>query len=174
MHFGELSLAQRQYVQHINDRLMVIERHVKREALALIAQLDARVHNPVDWLSDYEIELEVSFWLREDDPAFKEDDDNILATLHESLKRLCYPEDNWGLDDGDNHNIAQYIDGHPMQGEFHCWLYHCLYDHTPLGWEDLLRIGHIWVNMPVIYQHTSAMVSGTCLFDRDTTEDRRA
>ena len=61
MHFGELSLDQRQYVQRINDRLMVIERHVKREALALIAQLDARVHNPDDWLSDYELELEVSF-----------------------------------------------------------------------------------------------------------------
>ena len=36
MHFGELSRDQRQYVQQINERLMVIERHVKREALALI------------------------------------------------------------------------------------------------------------------------------------------
>src|SRR5207253_2920638 len=111
MHYGELSLTQRQYVQHINDRLMVIERHVKREALDLIAQLEARVHDPANWLSDYEMELEVTFWLREDDPAFQEDDDNILATLRESLKRLRHPEDRWGLDDGDNHNIAQYIDG---------------------------------------------------------------
>jgi len=63
----------------------VIERHVKREALAVIAQLDARVHHPDDWLSDYELELKVSFWLREDDPAYQEDDDNILMTLHESL-----------------------------------------------------------------------------------------
>ena len=55
-----------------------------------------------------------------------------------------------------------------MQDEFHCWLYHCLYDHTPLGWEALLRIGHIWVNLSVIYQHTAAMMSGMCLFDRDT------
>jgi hypothetical protein len=41
-----------------------------------------------------------------------------------------------------------------MQGECHCWLYHCLYDHTDLRFDDMLRIGHIWVNMPVIYQHT--------------------
>ena len=158
MHFGELSLIQRQYVQRLNKKLAAIERQVKREALAVITQLEARVHDPDDWLSDYEIELEVSFWLREDDPAFKEDDDNILVTLRESLKRLRHPEDRWGLDDGDNHNIAQYIDGHPMQGESHCWLYHCLYDHTPLGWEDLLRVGHIWVNLSVIYQHTSVVV----------------
>jgi len=45
-----------------------------------------------------------------------------------------------------------------MQGECHCWLYHCLYDHTPLVWEDLLRMGHIWVNLSVIYQHTAVVV----------------
>ena len=153
-----ISDVQWQYVQHINDRLMVIERHVKRETLSLIAQLEARVLNPDDWLSDYELELEVTFWLREDDPAFKEEDDNILATLHESLKRLRHPEDHWGLDDGVNYNIAHAIDGHPMQDEFHCWLYHCLYDHTPLTPEGLLRIGHIWVNISVIYQHTAVVV----------------
>jgi hypothetical protein len=42
-----------------------------------------------------------------------------------------------------------------MQGEFHCWLYHCLYYHTGLRWDDLLRIGHIWINMQVRYQHTA-------------------
>ncbi len=166
MHASELALAQRQYLQRINDKLAVIERHVKREALDRIAQLDARVHHPDDWLSDYELELEVSFWLREDDPAFKEDDDNILVTLKESLKLtlkeslkpLRDPADYFGIDDGINHNAFQQRDGHPMQGEFHCWLYHCLYDHTDLWFDDMLRIGHIWVNMPVTYQHTSVVV----------------
>jgi hypothetical protein len=88
MGWSEFSTAQREYVQCINDRLMLIERQVKREALALIAQLEARVHDPDDWLSDYEIELEVSFWLREDEPAYKEEDDNILVTLREYLTLL--------------------------------------------------------------------------------------
>jgi len=165
MGWSEFSAAQREYVQCINDRLMLIERQVKREALALIAQLEARVHDPDDWLSDYEIELEVSFWLREDEPAYKEDDDNILVTFREYLTLLRTPAYECALDDGVNHNIAHSMDGHPMQGEFHCWLYHCLYDHTPLAPEDLLRIGHILVNLSVIYQHASAMVQGTCLFD---------
>jgi len=162
------SADQRQYVQRINDRLMVIERQVKREALALIAQLEARVHDPDDWLSDYDIELAVSFLLREDDPAYKEDNDNILATLKEHLTLLRTSAYECALDDGVNHNIAHAIDGHPMQGEFHCWLYHCLYDHTPLTPEDLLQIGHVLVNLSVIYQHASSMVQGTCLLDRDT------
>ena len=101
----------------------------------------------------------MTFWLREDDPAFKEDDANILATLKEDLKRLHHPEEDFGIDDGMHHNPFQGRDGHPLQGEFHYWLYHGLYDHTALWFDAMLRIGRIWVNMPVIYQHTSAVVA---------------
>ena len=156
MHAQELSSAQRQYLQTINARLAVIEQHVKREARALITQLEVRVQDPVDWLHDYELELDVSFWLREDDPAYQTDDDNILVTLKDYLKGLGDPE-HIGMGDGNNYNKFQWREGHPMQGEFHCWLYHCLYDHTGLPWDDLLRIGHIWVDMRVLYQHTSAV-----------------
>jgi hypothetical protein len=155
MHTHALSPEERQYLQHLNDRLAVIERQVKREALSLITTLEARVHDPADWLFDYEIELEVSFWLREDDPAYQEEDDNILVTLKEYLKGLRNPAHDFGIDDGMNHNEFQWGDGHPMQGEFHCWLYHCLYDHTDLWFEDMLRIGHIWVDLKVLYQHKS-------------------
>ena len=153
MEMNALSSDQRQYLQRLNDRLTVIEQQVTREALALFAQLDARVQDPQDWLSDYEIELEVRFWLREDDPAYQEDDDNILATLKEHLKLQRHLPEPFGIDDGINHNIFQGMDGHPMQGEFHCWLYHCLYDHTDLWFNDMLRIGHIWVELQVLYQH---------------------
>ena len=151
---GVTGVAAAWYLQRAGHEVTVIERQVKREALALITALEARVHDPADWLSDYELELEVSFWLREDDPAFKEDDDNILVTLKEYLTLLRTSAYECALDDGMNHNPFQQRDGHPMQGECHCWLYHCLYDHTDLWFDDMLRIGHIWVNMPVIYQHT--------------------
>src|SRR5207302_4406797 len=39
MHAHALSPAQRQYLQHLNARLAVIERQVKRETLALITTL---------------------------------------------------------------------------------------------------------------------------------------
>jgi hypothetical protein len=157
MHSPAFSPEQWQYLQHLNARLAVIERQVKRETLSLITTLEARVHDPDDWLRDYEIELEVSFWLREDDPAYQEDDDNILVTLHEYLTILRHRAQDFGIDDGRNHNVFQWGDEHPMQGEFHCWLYHCLYDHTDLWFEDMLRIGHIWVDLKVIYQHKAAV-----------------
>ena len=71
MHWDELTMEQLQYLQRLNEKLTVIERHVKCEALSLITQLEAKVQDPADWVGDYEIELEVSFWLREDDSAFK-------------------------------------------------------------------------------------------------------
>jgi len=153
MEMNALSPAQRQYLQQLNARCMTIERQVTQDARTLFAQLDARVQDPQDWLYDYEIELEVQCWLREDDPAYQEDDDNILATLKEHLKLQRSLPEPFGIDDGINHNIFQGMDGHLMQGEFHCWLYHCLYDHTDLWFNDMLRIGHIWVELQVLYQH---------------------
>ena len=152
MDLKALSPDQRHYVQQLNERLAAIEHHVQREATALNSQLQTRVQDPVDWLSDYEIELEVTVWLREDDPAYQEDDDNILAALRESLKPVFAPR--VLLRDGTNYNAFQQMDGHPMQKEVHCYLYHRLYGHTDLWFDDMLRIGRIWVDIQVWYQHT--------------------
>jgi hypothetical protein len=151
MDLNDLSPDQRHQLQRLNDRLAVIEQHIQREATTLNTHLQARVQDPTDWFSDYEIELEVTVCLREDDPAFQEDDDNILATLRERLKGSA--QHDFGIDDGINHNAFQQMDGHPMQGEVHCWLYHCLYDHTDLWFDEMLRIGRIWVDIQVWYQH---------------------
>ncbi len=35
---------------------------------------------------------------------------------------------------------------------YYCYLYHSLYDHTDLGWINMLRIGMIWVDIKVRYQ----------------------
>lgn len=32
---------------------------------------------------------------------------------------------------------------HEMFGEWHCWFYHCLYDHTDLSWDEILTIDKI-------------------------------
>lgn len=57
--------------------------------------------------------------------------------------------------------------------ECHCRLFHQLYDHTGLLWEDVLRIGKIWVQFRVnfdvdfdIYPNVSFSLS---LFDIKVT-----
>src|SRR5215831_8373991 len=105
MDLAGLSPTQRQYLQQLNARLMTVERQVKQEALTLIAHLEARCQDPQDGLCDYELELEVQCWLRHDDPAYRDDDENILATLRDDLKRqLRDVTDPFGIDDGRNHN----------------------------------------------------------------------
>ncbi len=167
MSWHALSLEQQQYLQHINAHLTRIEQYVKPATRALSADLDARVENPDDWLCDYEIELEVSFWLRQDDPAYREDDDNIVVTLRESLKHLR-EDDAFGIGDGMNHNDVPPDSSlaPAFWAEHHCWLYHCLYDHSGLRWNDLLRIGHIWVDMQVIHQYEVAVDGGPSRIDR--------
>jgi hypothetical protein len=138
---------------HLNKQLFEIEKKLQKEALEVINNMDKRVNNENDWISDYEIEAEISFYLREDDPAYSDKDDNILAVFSECLSILKYAnhsllasEENWndfGLPDIDN----------PDQNEHHHWFYHQLYDHTKIKWEDMLRIGDIWVDIKITLQH---------------------
>jgi hypothetical protein len=74
---------------------------------------------------------------------------NILEELWEGLKSEGW---NFGIADGKNHNEYQHWDHHPMKDEHHCWLYHSLYDHAPLEWINMLRIGSIKINIEVVYQ----------------------
>jgi hypothetical protein len=167
MSWHALSPEQQQYLQSINAHLTRIEHQFKAAALAMSAELNARVEAPEDWLCDYEIELGVSFWLRQDDPAYREDDDNIMVTLHERLTHRR-EDDTFSIGDGRNYNGVPPDSGlAPTLGtEPHCWLYHRLYDDSDLTWNDLLRIGHIWVDMQVIYQYEVAVDGGPSRMDR--------
>jgi len=149
----ELNQSQRQALEKLNQILAKLEKGIKKEALLLVAECDRKVNDEHEWLEDYEAEVEISFWLKDSDPAFDEDQDNILVVLREELKH-CWDGDleNY-LGGKTNHSEFQHWEDHPMKDEFHCWLYHCLYDHTELGWLDILRIGSIWVDIKPRLQH---------------------
>ena len=152
LHPTEMTREQRLFLVRLNRRLAEIEQQLHKEALPLFPALDARVADDTDWVTDYEIEGIIEFWLNGSDPAFVEDEDNILAVIdHYKIGRkydkyeVEWPTFNWndcGIMDLDD----------PTQNEYHCWLYHHLYDHAGLCWADLLRIGRIWVDLKVTYQ----------------------
>ncbi len=146
----DLTTAQVNYLADINRELTDLEFILKKEALKLQKTGDARVSSLNDWVEDYELEYEIIFQLREDDPAYEEEKDNIIAVLNGMLTRCdCDDFDIW---DSTNHNEFQYSSTHPMKDEHHCWLYHDLTAHTRLGWVNVLRIGMIWVDVNVQYQ----------------------
>ena len=65
----------------MNSKLTDIEKGIKVEGQALIAQLEKRVKDTNDWLEDYGIDCYMTFYLKEDDPHYDEDSDNILVEL---------------------------------------------------------------------------------------------
>lgn len=129
----------------INARLVVIEKETRinfgRISEFCKSMLDEGA------IEDYEIGVEVSFWLNEKDPEYIDEDDNILATLTFNGK---FDEINM-LGDGINHNDFQ-SQTHPLRNEHHCYLFRCLYHRTDLWWEEISRIDMVWVDINVRYQ----------------------
>jgi len=144
---GDLDALQRQALMRLNEILAKTEKNIKKEALSLMVDYQRKVDDEAEWIADYEADVDISFWLKESDPAFDEDQDNILVVLNEPLKHCHEGDIEYYLGGNVNHNEFQHWPDHPMKDEFHCWLYHCLYDHTELGWIDILRIGSIWVEI---------------------------
>lgn len=141
-------------LQRLNDQLTVIQEEVNKEVQEIKEGLKGRLRDQKDFLTDYEIEIELEFYLRDDDPEYSEDEDSILVTLR------C--GDYIGAEDEED---LDYADG-PMETFLpgpHCYLFHSLYDHiTPknLHWSDLLRIGSVWVDIEVTYQNHYQLESG--------------
>lgn len=139
----------------LNEKLTTIEKNLIRDCSTLNKQAYNRCLDRNDWIHDYEIWCDITFKLREDDPGYIEDakNDNTLVILSEYPPKPTHSEHAWDVDDGENHNEFQYWKKHPMHNEHHCWLYYCLYDHTDLGWANIIRIGDIWVDITVQYQN---------------------
>jgi hypothetical protein len=156
-----ISQEMKEKLIEFNSRLHTLQNKVIKEAKTVNAQLIKRVQDTEDLLDDYELELDISYWLKEDDKDFVEDEDNILATHTEYLKEISLEDDKDSWCWGDtNHNIFENSD-HIMSDEHHCWLYKCLYEHLTnhngsvkkLSFDDILRIGAIWADLKVTYQY---------------------
>lgn len=133
----------------INDKLAIVEKKVKKDLEKISRKCLLLIRRGI--IEDYEIEVVMFFCLAEDDPDYLEDDDNFIAVLNFDGKHELSSD--FGLDDGQNHNIFQQENEHPMKGDHHGYLFHCLYDHTHLNWEEILRINEVWLEIMVRYQN---------------------
>ena len=125
------------------------------------ARLDARLTDPDDRLSDFQIDAKLRVILREDDPAFNCNEFNCLTQRTVSLKYLGWTR----LGDGKDHRKA----GEAFPGRLaevpHCWLFSWLRDSNQgfkgpaLTLQDCLQAGAIRVDVAV--RHIYAMDLGT-------------
>jgi hypothetical protein len=137
----------------VNDRLQKLQTKLINEAVKIDKYLIDRIKDPDDSLYDYEIELEINCYLKEDDPDYLENEDNIISKLSESLKGISQSKEKNDWRWNANHNEFLHWAHHPMNQEDHCWLYHCLYDHSHLSWKNILKVGILWSDIIVQYQY---------------------
>jgi hypothetical protein len=136
----------------LNRQLKVVTRHLRAVAEDVTPRLEAKLADPDDPMVDYEIEARIDYVLREDDPDYDQDDDNLLTSRDESLmlQRLA-------LIESDDFAEPQLPAG--LAAEPHCWLFHDLYDHdygrqSPrLSFRNCLRIGRIHVDVQMWQQY---------------------
>ena len=138
-------------LQQLNNRLIELEKKLLKEVITIDNELYQKVINSNDILDDYELEIAISFFLNENHPSYKKDEDNILATITETLKGISQKKDKYPYILEVNHNEFKNWE-HPMSDEYHCWWYHCLYDHNNLSWDDMKEIGEICSDIKVEYQ----------------------
>lgn len=143
------SPAEREALRCLNAYLAELENLIVKEAIAADRAMQARKHDPADPMNDYELEAVITYHLRQDDPEYRADDDNILVEQTEYFTGISLDAGGRNrtlLADGQNHN------DHP-EDETHCWLYHDLYDHRNLDWVDMPRIGEVWLEIKVVKQY---------------------
>lgn len=148
---GLYSPEKTQIYREINARLWEIEKQLRKDIEQYCRQCQSMIDDGS--IDDYEMGCSICFYLDENDPDFIESDDNILANLKFDAKLEVHFQEDWRLGDGENRNEFQNIDDHPLQDEHHCLLFHQLYDHTGIDWDELPRIDSIWVDIKVILQH---------------------
>jgi hypothetical protein len=96
---------------------------------------------------DIETKVKVACILRENHPDFNAEDDNIVAQLHwlDGIYDRLTESTNW--------NAFQFHDGHRLQHDHHCYLFHDLSEHVLFNdWDRMLDIGGIWVDVHLIPQ----------------------
>ena len=152
MDVKDLTIYQLKELQSLNIRLKNLQDKLIKEAIKIDKDLIYKLSNKDDLLEDYEIELEIKFVLNENHPSYKKDDDNFLTIIYEYLKRISIKRSVYPWDDS-NHNEFNAWENHIMKDDYHCWLFHSLYDHSDLNWEDILNIGEIYSDIKVIYQY---------------------
>ena len=167
-----LSDAEVSQLLALNRRLRDIDPLLKSIAKDVEPRLEAKLADPNDPMYDYEIEARLDFILREDDPDYSEDDDNILTTRRESLRHQQSRE---------HTDYAESICPENLRAEPHCWRFHDLYDHAygedapSLSFRDCLRVGRVFIDVEVWQQYDFelAAVSTAELPDIDVPRDNK-
>ena len=130
---GQFTNEQRRKLNSINERLYDLERRIVPRA----KQINMSVKDVKEaW--DHECSLLLYFYSK----------DELLMRYRQFMNHIddyFYTE---------NQNEFENWPTHEMSSEWHCWFYHCLYDHTDLSWDEILTIDRMDGKLRSWYDYT--------------------
>lgn len=135
-------------LKQVNVKLTELEKNLLQKISYLDKQLRDDLRKSKDGIIDYELEVTIDCYV-------SDESEYPICSLNEYLKGASLPENKSHLkiDDGVNHNEFEFRDNHPLKNDQHCWLFHCLYDHEHLNWEDIANIKYFWMDILPRYQY---------------------
>lgn len=144
-----MSDADWQQIDNLNRQLLEAERFAREQSM-IYAQEQAKYADDPD--RDIVIECELICWLREDDPDWREDEDNIVyQNPYISIMKDYDLNEDWNTFRVWNHD--------PLNGRACCYFMHDLIDHGDLRSSDLLRIGDLSIHVKVTHMQEIPLTS---------------
>lgn len=165
---GELTESENRAAINLNAWLTEWEKKLLHECVRITEEMECRVRSSDPWLTDYEIDLEVSFYLREDDPFSEENNPDadeydidseaqLLCSTGFLMNGLIFAKDvtsteYWGIGDGQDHKENS-IRNDTIFYEKHCSTFHDLYSRLAVPMKHMGRIGRVYSDIKVYYQN---------------------
>jgi hypothetical protein len=152
---------------NLNEWLRCYEKTLCTKRQRIEQELNKGLMGSDPFLVDYEIELKMDFYVREDDLFYENDEANENDWDKDASQMCCLnyrgsftPEDelskpgNWGVRDDQGHNnTPESTQDRSVNQVRHCTLFHELTEHCGVPLKHLIRIGTIWANIEVIHQN---------------------
>ncbi|MDG5800784.1 hypothetical protein QA597_10475 [Marinilabiliaceae bacterium ANBcel2] len=169
--FFKLKTSLKQRKSRLNNKFKFTEKRIKqleafnewltekeKDAVQQARELEKMANeqlNRSSFTKDYEIEILVELFAPEKYDRFAELEGNPFYSFIPHLLYQKHQIDDdehtdWVLDR--NHNEFQHHKKHPLRNQHHCCLFHELYDHTPLAWQDILDIEEMWIEVNLTSQ----------------------
>ena len=162
---AELTPEEIRVALNLNEWLREYEKKLLAKQLSIEEELKDGLRGKDPFLVDYEIELKINFYVREDDLFYENDDANKYDCDSHSALMCCVKHidirsgeigtpDYRGLgDDQDHSNICNIDHPDPIFRVKHCTLFHELTYRHDVPFKHLGRIGMIWAEFEVLYQN---------------------
>lgn len=170
--WAELSPEEEQAVINFNHWLIDWEKQLLARIIQISEAMERQVRSGDSWLTDYEIDVTVYFYARDDDPfSYDNTEDFWKGNIECDSQLLCETnmicrgpisaveaakDDYWGIGDSHDHNdhrgYYKELD-EQERPERHCYTFHELYDHVGFRRNHMRRIGYVSTDIKVRHQN---------------------